>query len=324
LHVAVVIAIAAGAARADAPKPWAAGVPEAEQTKALATYKEGNAEFQESRYAQALTKYREALKHWDHPQIRFNTAVSLINLDQPLEAYEHLLAAIKYGDAPIGAEAFAQALTYKKLLLGQLANLEVTSDVADAEVTLDGKPLFKGVGKAAQLVIPGTHQVVASKPGFVTETASLVLLPGKDTVHAVHLLPIKINTKMVRRWKARTPWLVIGAGAGALALGGVAELLSSQEFKTYDQLFAAQCPRGCGPTMPPGQQTVASSTESHHTRGRVENVLGVSLLGIGGAVAIAGLVGVYLNLPRSVVEHGPAITPAIGPGGAGATVSWSF
>ena len=61
-------------ARADDNKPWAAGVSEAEQKTALVIYKQGNVEFEESRYAQALAKYREALRHWDHPAIHFNMA----------------------------------------------------------------------------------------------------------------------------------------------------------------------------------------------------------------------------------------------------------
>ena len=57
-------------------KPWAAGVPEPEQEIALAIYKEGNAEFEQARYQQALEKYREAIKHWEHPAIRFNMVVT--------------------------------------------------------------------------------------------------------------------------------------------------------------------------------------------------------------------------------------------------------
>lgn len=318
----VMMSVHVAGAGGSADKPWAAGVSEAEQTLALSIYKEGNAEFEESRYAQALTKYREAVKHWDHPAIRFNMAVSLVNLDQPLEAYDALEHALKYGDAPLGADAYAQGLTYKKLLEGQLTHLRVTSDIPGAEVSLDGKPLLSGPGDVTQLLTPGAHQLVASKAGFLTETTPLVLLPGKETSHAVKLLPLKVSTKLVRRWKASTPWLVVGLGAGLVAVGGVAEYLAHQEYATYDQLVAAQCPNGCGPMMPDGMTAVAPSTQSHKTTGLVENVAGVSLLAVGGSVAIAGLVGVYLNQPRSVIEHGPTIAPMTG--ATGVSARWSF
>src|SRR5439155_9990662 len=131
-----------------------------------------------------------AVKHWDHPAIRFNMAVALVNLDQPLEAYEDLEAAMKFGAAPLGNDAYAQGLTYKKLLDGQLTHLRVTCALDGAEVTLDGQPLLHGRGEATRLLLPGSHQVVAAKPGFLTETSALVLVPGKEVVHAVALSPI--------------------------------------------------------------------------------------------------------------------------------------
>ena len=300
-------------------KPWAAGVAPAEQEAALALYRAGNAEFEESHYPQALAKYREAIKHWDHPAIRFNMAVSLVNLDQPLEAYEDLEAAMKFGDAPLGADGYAQAVTYKKLLDGQLTHLRVTCDVPDADVTLDGKSLLHGTGEATRLLMPGEHQVVASKPGFVTETSTLVLVPGKELVHPVKLVKLEPRTHYERRWDSSRPWIVLGAGAGLALVGGVFELQSRNEYQTYEQLLGAQCGRGCGPNaVAPLDPTTAAHKSTAHT----ENIVGVSLLAVGGAVAITGLIGVYLNQPHAVVEHAPIVTPT--PGGATVSASWSW
>lgn len=311
----IVMVGASAAAQPTGEKPWAKNVPEDKQKLALALYKEGNGEFTESRYAQALTKYRAALEHWDHPAIRFNMAVSLINLEEPLEAFEHLESALRFGEDPLGGELHAQGLTYKKLLLGRLAKLEVSCDEAGADVTLDGKLFVKGPGKASRFVMPGDHQLVTSKPGFLTETTQLVLMPGKDTTHAVKLRTLEdAKTKLVRRWKSRTPWVVVGIGGGTAALGAIALYLSKQEFATYDQLVKAQCP--CPPGTPPDN--------SYETRGRIMNVTGVSLLAVGGAFVVGGLIGVYLNVPKRVVERVPVITPTISKQVAGASVRWSF
>jgi len=293
-------------------KPWAAGVSDKEQAAALAIYREGNAEFEESRYAQALAKYREAIKHWDHPAIRFNMAVALINLEQPLEAAGHLEAAMKFGPTAIGNDAFAQGVTYRKLLEGQLTHLRVTCETEGAEVTLDGKPLLHCKGEAKQQLLPGQHQIVASKPGFETETTSLVLVPGEEVVHAVQLHPISVKTHMVRRWSANTPWLLVGAGAGVAAIGGLYEYLAFKDHDSYETALKTTCMVGCPP----------SYDASEKSRSRVENIVGVSLLAVGGAGIAAGLVGVYLNLPRAVVEHAPAVTPT--PGGAVASLRWTF
>lgn len=292
-------------------KPWAAGVSEQEQQAALAMYRDGNTEFEASRYKQALVKYEEAIKHWDHPAIRFNMAVALVNLDQPLEAYKSLEVAMKFGAAPLGAEAYAQGVTYKKLLDGQLTHLRVTCDSDGAEVTLDGKPLLKCKGEATQLLMPGEHQVVATKAGYATETAPLVLVPGKEHVHVVHLAPIA--TKLERRWPASRPWIVVGAGVGVAALGGMFEFLSHSDYQRFDDDVMKLCPSGCTSSM------LDTGLKS---RARAENIAGVSLLVAGGATAAAGLIGVYLNIPRAVVEHAPMVNPTNG--GAMATMEWKF
>ena len=91
-------------------RPWAKGVPEDAQKQALVLFEEGNKLFENSEHAAALAKYREALKVWDHPAIRYNAAVALINLDQPLAANENLELALRLRrgavqprDAPAGA-----------------------------------------------------------------------------------------------------------------------------------------------------------------------------------------------------------------------------
>ncbi len=305
-------------------KPWATGVPESEQKVALALYQEGNAEFAESRYPQALAKYREAIKHWDHPGIRFNMVVCLVNLDQPLEANEHLEKALAFGAVALGDETFAQGQTYKKLLGGQLSRIKVICSEPGAQVRIDGTELMSCPGEVTKILVPGPHQLVSRKAGLATEDAPLVLMPGKELVHVVKLEPIKVRTRTVRRWSARTPWIVFGSGLGAAAIGGVATYLASQERDTYDQLVAAQCPDGCSPSMPPGMQKVDASTESIRTRGRIFNVTGISLLAAGGAVTIAGLVAVYMNLPRNVIENAPLVTPTVTSTGAGASATWSF
>ena len=71
-------------------RPWAKGVPEEAQKWAFVLFEEGNKLFENSEHAAALAKYRQALSVWDHPAIRYNAAVALINLDQPLAANENL------------------------------------------------------------------------------------------------------------------------------------------------------------------------------------------------------------------------------------------
>src|SRR3954454_2214857 len=77
-----------------AERPWVLGVSAVEQKAALNLFREGNALLKESLFVQAAAKYREALRHWNHPGIHYNLALALLNLDQPVEVYKQLETAL--------------------------------------------------------------------------------------------------------------------------------------------------------------------------------------------------------------------------------------
>ncbi|HEY1552244.1 MAG TPA: PEGA domain-containing protein [Kofleriaceae bacterium] len=322
LALLVVVAFAVSAhAQPAAPKPWAVGVSDVEQTRALDIYKRANAEFEEARYAQALAMYREAITHWDHPAIRFNMVVCLVNLDQPLEAFDDLEIALKYGAGPIGAAVYEQALTYQKLLLGQLAKIKITSQERGAEITLDGAKLFTAPGSVTKLVMPGTHQVVATKAGFLTTTTPLVLLGGKTATADVELTRLAA-TAIVRRWSAWKPWVVLGAGAVVAATAGVLEWRSHENFESYDTSFAAACSTGCGG---PGEPAIPSALASLEHRAKLENEGAVAMFAVGGAALAVGIIGVILNQPyAATLEKNMTITPVVSAREAGIFVGGAF
>jgi tetratricopeptide (TPR) repeat protein len=300
-------------------RPWADGVPQEQQDQALRIFQEGNALFEASEHAAALAKYREALKSWDHPAIRFNAAVALINLDQPLRAFENLELALRYGDAPLGTEKHQQALTYRKLLVGQIAELKVACPEQGAEVSLDGQALFVGPGEAARWLMPGAHQLVARKPGFLTETRSLVVLPGKPLLEQLTLQDIRsLPTNTVRRWPAWKPWSVVGAGA-LLAVIGVPVIVDSlHNVHDYEAAIDSCSARVGGPCMVP-----STASDTLH-RARVENVVAISLFSVGAAVAASGLAMAILNQPRVMQAEETAhasLTPLFEPGLVGLQVA---
>lgn len=172
----------------DERRPWAAGVSDREQKIALGLYVAGNHEFIQARYAQALARYQEAIQHWDHPAIRFNMAVCLINLDQPVEARDNLERSLVYGAFALGPDAYGQGLTYRKLLDAQLVRLTLDCPEPDEEVVLDGKLVFKGPGVVDRFVLPGEHQVFATKPGFLPASRKIVLVAGKPVTYEIRPL----------------------------------------------------------------------------------------------------------------------------------------
>jgi hypothetical protein len=311
------------AAAQDPPRPWAEGVPEDRQKVALQLYQEGNTLFEESQPAAALTKYREALSAWDHPAIRHNVAAALILLDQPVAAYESLQLALRYGDAPFAADAYQQALTYQKLLRGQLAHLDVACAEPGADVTLDGKALFRGPGRADRWLLPGAHQLVAGKPGFLPEMRSLTLVAGKATSERLaprEIRPVALETR--RRWAPWKPWVVVGAGA-LVALAATPFMLAARrDFETFDA--AAADPQKCPASTGCDESSLPPEALEAERRGQRENAIALTMFSVGAAAALTGAVLMVLNQPRAILPEGAArvsLAPVVGRDAVGLSLS---
>jgi hypothetical protein len=168
---------------------WAAGVSDAEQALARRLYVAGNHAFVERRYAEALAIYKRAITHWDHPAIRFNMVVCLIELGQPIEARGHLERSLAYGVEAIGADAHAKALAYRDRLDRMLVRLTLDCPEPGEEILLDGQLIFVGPGQVSRFVLPGEHQVVGSKRGYLPVTKRIVLVAGRPETYQIRLDP---------------------------------------------------------------------------------------------------------------------------------------
>jgi hypothetical protein len=296
LRIALLAALfCAHAARADAPRPWAVGVSPQKQADALRIFKIANTLFEESHHTEALARYKEALALWDHPSIRYNIAVCLVHLDQPLAAFEHLEAALRYGEAALGADVQHQALTYRKLLLGQLASLTVRASEAGAEVFLDGERVFTAPGSVERLMTPGVHQLVATKRGFMTATQSPTLLPGKTTDLEMRLVPLGSLTRTARRWPSWKPWVVFGTGLLVAAIGVPLLLDGRAAQASFANAIDGNplCSSGCTAAQ-------LSLAIDAHNRGQAEQIAGYAMFGAGGAALATGIVLLIVNQPRVV------------------------
>jgi tetratricopeptide (TPR) repeat protein len=294
LLVVALIVVGSRGAHAD-DKPWAVGVSQQNQDAALALYKEGNAFFAQDQYKEALEKYVQALAIWDHPAIRYNAAVCLINLDRPVEAYEDLEAAMRFGEPPLGADLFKQGQSYKKLLAGRIAEVEVTAKSPEARVTLDGQPMLNGSGTTTRHVLSGDHQVVAEKPGYQTETKPVHVNGGDHVTIVIDLHPIEKAGELRRRFPRWVPWTVLGAG-GAIAISSLPLLLAARSaYNDYDAGVGKYCyPSGCPPAPLPSQYPA----DRH--RGDTLQSSGFVAIGVGGALVASGVALIVLNQPRLV------------------------
>lgn len=300
-----ILLLAAGVARGEAPAPaegeavataegpWSAGVPEEARTRAEALFREANELLKESVVVLAAARYREALSHWDHPNIHYNLALALMNLDQPVETREHLVAAMRHGPEPLQRERYEHARNYLALLDKQLAHARIRCDVPGARVELDGRVLFVGPGEFDGYVRAGRHTLIASREGLVTNQGVRDFAGGSSVELDLPLKSLAELTRTERRWRTWIPWAVVGAGA-AVALGGGALQYAAQEKVDYvDRESALRCPTGC--------DTEPSALASARSDATTLEALAVGAYGVGGAAVAAGAVLVFLNRGHSRV-----------------------
>nr|HEX4312353.1 tetratricopeptide repeat protein [Kofleriaceae bacterium] len=315
LVFAVIGVIAASApARADdtAGQPWAQGVTADQKAAAKKLLDDGNARFVEHDYAGALASYQAAIAQWDHPAIRFNIVRCLIQLDRPVEAYDHLQLALKYGSAPLEDSVYTEAVGYQKLLAKQVGEIAIACDQAGVEVTLDGKDVASCPAKLVQRIAPGPHQVVGQKAGFPPRTLRVVVEGGARADAQVTLVPLKDIARVDHRWAAWKPWVVFGAGFAVAGVGGLVEAQAATNMDAFDRAVSHDCaPNGCA------RGSVDTQSKS---RAQTENVIAIGVMSIGAAAIAAGVVGLYLNRGRTVYET-PAL--AIAPERGGAAVVWT-
>jgi hypothetical protein len=277
-------------------RPWYCGVAEEDQKQALALYAEGNQLFDDSLFTAAVAKYEQAVEHWDHPGVHYNLMMALVALDRPIEAYQSSIAALRYGPDALEPEEYRSAEDYQKLLRGRIAELTVACDEPGAVVSLDGKNILKGPGKTRVFVLPGQHELVARKPGYLATHHALTLIAATPVSVHMRMLPESEALITSRAWPAWQPWTVVGTGAGVGLVGGLLEWRADSNNRALQRLFREHCeaPNGCR------EAEYTDEMESRQLRYRWYRRLGHGALATGGAAMIGGLVLVYLNRPHEI------------------------
>jgi len=289
--------------------PWSRGVSDDAKARAQALLEEGNALIVQNLDKEALAKYEAALAVWDHPAIRFNMVRALINLDRPLDAQDNLERALVYGAEPLGADVFAEASTYQRLLAQQIATVTITCDQPAAAITVDGEPVGACPGEHPLRLRAGPHTIAGDGVGLIATTRREGLAAGANPAIAIHLRALVDVTVTRTRWATWKPWAVTAGGA---VLGGVgAALIVSARGLRSD--YQAALVRECGEVAcRPDQLPVG--TADLLDRAQFRDRLGIATAIAGGAAIAAGVVLVVLNRPYTVVERdaGLAIAPTAG------------
>jgi tetratricopeptide (TPR) repeat protein len=302
-------------------RPWAQGVSTSEQQAALKLFHDGNVSLNSGLFAKAADNYRAALKHWDHPAIHYNLALAQMNLDQTIEAYDNMQAAVKYGEAPLQSkDKFDNAKQYIVLLEKQVASVSVACDKPGAKVSLDGKEVFVAPGKYETRVLTGKHQFVAEKQGYTTRINAPYIGPGEKFRIELKLYTAEELTRYHRKWNATwVPWTVMGAGAVIAFGGALAEFSANSTYEQYDHKVALCNMNNQGCPSSKELTDLKSSGDSKKTLGFIGYGVGAGAILVGAALA-------YINRPEAYQiraedlqdEKQVSVTPIITPDGAGA------
>lgn len=327
----------------DPAQPEKPKIPEVspERREAATTaFREGNSYLNDGIFPKAVERYAEALKSWDHPAIHYNMALALMYLDRPIEQYESLQKAIKYGEGPLEKDKFDHAREYMVLVEKQLATVEVSCQKEGAKVTIDGKEVFtveKGKPNTYKgRVRIGKHTFVAEKPGYATPVDAPFIGPGEVFRIELKLYTAEELTRYKRRWnRTWAPWAVIGGGAVAGLVGGLMQWSAGGSYKEFDDKVARCTVDAMNGTCD------ASGFESLKQSGDTKRTLGIVGYSLAGAAIVTGGLLVYLNRRTSYQittdeyrmeelrkqkqqQKAISIAPIVGPDGGGAVVFGRF
>jgi tetratricopeptide (TPR) repeat protein len=300
-------------------QPWATGVSDDRKRDAQTRLEQGNKQFLAKDYKAALATYEKAIEVWDHPAIRFNIVRTLIQLDRPIEAFDHLERALKYGAAPLEEAVYTEAVAYQKLLAGRIAQLSIKCDQKGVEITLDGKPLGTCPLAQTRRLDPGQHQIVGRLAGYQTQTRDVIVNGGKREDIAIALDRGADRMVVVHRWPTWIPWVVFAGGFAVAGIGGLLDLKAAADLNTFENAVASNCiDRACRD----GENGVRfSDRDAAHDLSNAA----VAIMAVGFATVATGAVMIYLNRGKAVAEKRPRmvrVNPM--PGGGTVGVAGSF
>jgi hypothetical protein len=308
---ALVLVLAIPAARAEVTRtgtePWYQQSTAEARQRAQALFAEAIDKHRQLLREDAVALYEQALAEWDNPDIRWDMALMLESLGQYLRAYQQLDGTLHWG-AALGAERLRDVQAWMRALETQrLARIEAYSPEPGADIKLDDQSWFRGAERRSTPVLPGTHYIAATKPGYFPVTRSVYVTAGQEAhvalaMNADHLIE-------TRRWTAWKPWAVIAAGVALAAVGSKLEVQAFAQRTAAAGALEDRCyTLTCEPAPPP---PLYDQAVTKHT-------LAIGAFAVGGTAIAVGLALAWLNQPRphrtesrapSSIEFTPILSP---------------
>lgn len=292
----------------------------ADPNRAAALEAEGKAAYREGDYLLAVQKFTEAYAANPDPAIRANQGLAYEALGENARALEAYQAFLQSNPPP------EKAVKAKERVAALAPEVQITSDPPGARIYIDDEVKPVGETPATLKLVAGRHDVALRKPGFKLEkvvvrvrmstptSATAKLRPDgnsparRPTLGTNAPVPVREVTPMGGGGPPTASWVAFGVGAAAVA-GVVAFQVMGRS--AADERDGAQS---------------SSAWDAWNDRVALHNA--GFLVSTGVAVAAVGTgVTLWLLNRRSApaaVPVTPVVSPAVGPGGGGVQVNWTF
>jgi hypothetical protein len=181
-----ILALAAALALATPAAPVLAQAPtKAQQTEAATRFKKGLELFKDGDYQAALIEFRRA----NELAPNFNVLYNIGQVYFQLQDYPNALSALQRyldegGNGIPGARRTEVQRDIDKLK-ARVANLDITSTVPDAEVTIDDVSIGKTPISKSIMVSAGRHKVTITKSGFTPTTKVVEIASAEKQTVAI-------------------------------------------------------------------------------------------------------------------------------------------
>jgi hypothetical protein len=262
----------------------------------------------------------------------FPTGTSLFNLAncyKALHRYGESLEVLHRLEAEfagrLGDELKSEVRNMRESLERVVGRLEVAATPAGASIRVDGRDAGKSPLEAPLVLGPGEHEIEAAMHGYTPEKRTVRVEPRSKTgmLFELQQLPADGPAAEPEPGPAKSPpeepvpaghgalwtggWAVTGIGAALLVAGGITGGLALSAGNQLESDYPDGVPRADEDKVDRMDRLAVAT-----------NVL----LGVGGAAVVAGVV--LLVLDDGPGESAVILTPAAGPGFAGAALTGRF
>jgi len=132
------------------------------RTEARTHFDQGVSLARQRAYAEALTEFERAYQIFPHYTVQYNIGQALIALNRPTEATLALTRYLDEGGANIEPRRRQEVEATIANALAKTSSIEVSVDVAGAQITIDDKPSGRSPLTSPIRVDSGTHRIVAT------------------------------------------------------------------------------------------------------------------------------------------------------------------